>query len=101
MIGVLVRFSYGDAFDRIRLEEIAQEASSMFRGMPALRFKFFSVDDAGREATNFYVWDSRAAAEQFFSPDVRKMVTELYGAAPTITFMDIVATVDNSAAVSA
>jgi hypothetical protein len=42
------------------------------------------------------VWESKEAAEAFFSDDLRNLVTGLYGVAPTIDFVEIAQIVDNS-----
>ena len=47
---------------------------------------------------NFYVWESEDAARSFFSEELRKGVTGLYGVAPTIDFVEIAQLVDNSGA---
>ena len=98
MIGVNVTFEYGEDFDRARVLRVAQNARSTFEGMPGLRCKFFTFDDNNRRATNFYLWDSRDAAESFFSDELRERVTGLYGTAPTIDFVEIAEIVDNSSA---
>lgn len=97
MIGVNVKFEYGDQFDRARVLAVAQNSRSMFEGMPGLRCKFFTLDDKHHRATNFYVWDSQDAAESFFSDELRERVTGLYGVAPAIDFVEIAQIVDNSA----
>ena len=58
--------------------------------------KAFTVDDRQQQALNFYVWDSREAAEAFFSDELRQRVTGLYGVAPTVSYLEIVELVDNS-----
>lgn len=99
MIGVNVTFDYGDEpFDRARVVGVAENAKGMFEGMAGLRFKFFTVDEQHHVARNFYVWDSREEAENFFSPELRERVTGLYGVAPTIDFVDIAEMVDNAPA---
>jgi len=45
---------------------------------------------------NFYVWASADAAKSFFSAEVRKRVTGLYGVEPVIDFVEIAQLVDNS-----
>ena len=90
MIGTLIRFKYGDDFDEKRVREVAHGARGMFENMPGLRSKAFTVDAAGREAFNFYVWDSDEAARGFFSPDVVKRVTELYGVPPTLQYSSVI-----------
>jgi uncharacterized protein YfiM (DUF2279 family) len=97
MIGVNVTFDYGDnGFDRERVIAVAENARGMFEGMAGLRFKFFTFDEKRHVARNFYVWDSKDAAEGFFSPELRDRVTGLYGVAPTIDFVDIAQMVDNT-----
>jgi hypothetical protein len=96
MIGVYVTFQYNGDFDRERLINVADKARSMFEGMPGLRFKFFTFDEAQQRAANFYVWESREAAEGFFTDELREMVTDLYGVAPGIDFVEIAQIVDNA-----
>ena len=96
MIGVNVSFQYEGSFDRARVTGVADNARSTFEGMPGLRFKFFTLDEPARRATNFYVWDSKQAALDFFSDELRERVTGLYGVAPTIEFVEIAQMVDNS-----
>lgn len=97
MIGVNVTFEYDDEdFDRARVIGVADSARGMFEGMPGLRCKFFTFDDKHHRAMNFYVWDSKEAAEGFFSEELRERVTSLYGVPPTIDFVEIAQMVDNS-----
>ena len=96
MIGVNVTFQYDEDFDRARVLSIAENARGTFEGMPGLRSKAFTVDDARHRAMNFYVWDSADAARRFFSDEMRERVTGLYGVEPTIDFVEIAQLVDNS-----
>ena len=98
MIGVSVTFQYDEDFDRARVVSIAENARETFEGMPGLRSKVFTVDDARRRAMNFYVWESSDAANGFFSEEMRERVTGLYGVEPTIDFLDIAQLVDNAGA---
>ena len=96
MIGVLVTFSYGDDFDRNRVVQVAEQSQARFAGMPGLRSKAFTIDSKGRRATNFYVWDSEDAARAFFNDELVARVTSLYGARPTVDYVEIAALVDNA-----
>ena len=98
MIGVNVSFQYQGSFDRARVIGVADNERATFEEMPDLRFKFFTFDEAARRVTNFYVWDSKEAALEFFSDEVRQMVTDLYGVAPMIEFVEIAQVVDNPGA---
>jgi hypothetical protein len=96
VIGVNVTFDYDGDFDRDRVINVAEKARGMFEGMPGLRFKFFTLDDKGQRAANFYVWESKEVAERFFSDELRERVTGLYGVRPAIDFVEIAEIVDNS-----
>ena len=98
MIGVTVTFQYDEAFDHARVVSIAENARQTFEGMPGLRSKAFTVDDARHRAMNFYVWESEDAARSFFSETLRERVTGLYGVAPTIEFVEVAQLVDNTRA---
>jgi len=96
MLGVLVTFQYGDDFDRERLVTIASEARDKFQGMPGLRDKYFTVDDAKQRAVNFYAWEWEDQGLSFFSEAMIEQITAIYGVRPTIELLEIVELVDNS-----
>jgi hypothetical protein len=92
---MFVTLDYPAGADRDRIEKVASDAHAMFVGMPGLFWKFFTFDPAAGRATNFYVWETRAAAEGFFTDDVKALVTDLYGVEPTVSIVDIVQVVNN------
>ena len=96
MQGVIVELQYGDDFDRTRIEGVAHEERGRFEGMPGLRQKAFTLDQESRRATNLYLWDSDEAAREFFSDEVRDLITQLYGVRPTIRFVEVTELIDNS-----
>ncbi|MEL0113885.1 MAG: hypothetical protein VW835_19300 [Rickettsiales bacterium] len=50
----------------------------------------------GDEGTGgVYLWESRAAAEAWFTPERVQMLTEKFGAAPALSWYDTHVTVDN------
>jgi hypothetical protein len=98
MIGVFVTFRYGDKFDEQALRKIAGTARTKFEGMPGLRSKAFTINAGKREATNFYVWDSEDAGKAFFTEELLKFVTGLYGVRPSVDFVQIAALVENARA---
>jgi hypothetical protein len=95
MQGVIVEFQYADDFDRERIEGIAHEARGRFEGLPGLRQKAFTLDPRNRRATNVYLWDSEEAARGFFTEELVERVTGLYGARPTVTYVEVAELVDN------
>ena len=98
MIGVFVTFRYGDNFDEQAVRKIAEAARASFEGMPGLRSKAFTVNSGKREATNFYVWTSEDAAKVFFTDALLERVTGLYGARPSVEFVQIATLVENTRA---
>ena len=78
------------------MAKIAAEAAPRFEGMPGLRSKTFTFDEANGRAINFYVWDSDDAARAFFNDELLERVTGLYGVKPTIDFVEVAALVDNT-----
>ena len=89
MIGVFVHFDYTDGFNRAGVLKVAENAHPSFMGMPGLRYKFFTLDEERKRATNSYVWDSDDAARKFFNEALTERVTE---------FVEIAAAVENAPA---
>ena len=81
--------------DEARFIEIAKKSAAMFRqlGERGLISKDYvrGIDGAG----GVYVWQSRAAAEAWFTEDKLKEYTQIFGARPTLTWYDAHLTVDN------
>ena len=97
VLGVFVSFPEDGGPDREHAAKIAAAARSTFEGMPGLRAKAFTYDHSAGRATNFYLWRSEDAARAFFTDELRDRVTKLYGAEPTIEFVEILELVDNAA----
>ncbi len=95
MTGVFVTFHYSDNFDERVVHKIAETARARFEGMPGLRSKAFTFNTARREARNFYVWESEAAARAFFTTQLLEHVAGLYGATPTLEFVQVASLVEN------
>jgi len=95
VIGVIVTFRYPDTFDDKAVRAVAQTARPRFEGTPGLRSKAFTLNVGRREVTNFYVWDSEDAARAFFTDELLRRVTALYGVRPSVEFVEIAALVEN------
>jgi hypothetical protein len=96
MIGVLVTFAPAERFDPGRLAQIAEGSRETFEGMPGLRSKAFAVDEDGRRARNFYLWEDEASARSFFDDELVERVTRLYGVEPTVEYLNVVGLIDNA-----
>ncbi|HYD89123.1 MAG TPA: hypothetical protein VEA80_16720 [Vitreimonas sp.] len=97
MIGVFVTFTFPGRFDASALRTIAQEVRARFEAMPGLRSEAFTLNEAQRQAVNFYIWNDEAAARAFFTPEFANRIALLYGAQPAITFVEVAELVDNAA----
>lgn len=97
MIGVFVTFTFPESFDAAKLRAVAGQARAKFEGMAGLRLKAFTLDEAQRRAVNFYIWEDEAAARAFFSPELASRISQLYGSAPAISFVEIAELVNNQA----
>ena len=77
--------------------EIAKKSAPMFRklGNIGLISKDYVRNEHG--AGGVYVWQSRAAAEAWFTEDKLTEYTRIFGARPTLTWYDANLTVDNKA----
>ena len=96
MTGVFVTFRFADKFDEPAVRKIAETARSRFEGMPGLRSKAFTFNSESGEARNFYVWETEEAAKAFFTDELLARVTGLYGARPSLEFVQIAALVENA-----
>jgi hypothetical protein len=86
----------GDIFAPPLTRKIAETARARFEGMAGLRSKAFTFNPTKREAVNFYVWDSEDAAKAFFTDELLKRVTGLYGVRPIVEIVQIATLVENT-----
>ena len=96
MIATFVTFRFGSDFNEGKIRKIAEGARAKFEGMPGLRSKAFTLRPEQREAVNFYVWESEAAAKAFFTDQLLEGVTGLYGVRPSVDFAELATLVDNA-----
>ena len=91
----IVRFPPPADLDRAQLRELLRKALPRYQVVPGLRRKYF----VGNESTGggVYEWESRAAAEAFYSQDWYERMLDVYGAQPEVELFDVHALVDNDA----
>ena len=53
-----------------------------YLGIPGLIRKYFGFSEDGSSVVGIYLWESKAAAEAFYTPEWLAGVTERWGAAP-------------------
>ncbi len=95
MVGVIVTFHYENGFDAKRLVSTAESARAAFEGKAGLLHKFWTLDEAAREAINFYVWESEEQARGFHTQEFSRLVTLLYGVTPSLRYVQVIQVISN------
>ena len=79
-----------------------EEAAAVFKstapkylGKTGLIRKHYFVTESGDRAGGIYFWESKADAEDCYTPEWKAMVTGKYGAAPHILYAAVPVSVDN------
>ena len=79
------------------MKGVFQGTAPKYLNLPGLMRKNYFVSEDGLRAGGIYVWESKARAEQFYSPEWKSFVTGKYGAPPDIQYVDAPVMVDNAA----
>ena len=96
MITVIVKYRVpGDSGRAEVAAMFKQGAENMFKDMPHLHSKQFCFDETSREALSVYLWETRSAAEEFFSDAFLEGFAARMECVPDITFYDNLVAVDN------
>lgn len=93
MITAIVRFKLPAGVTREQAAELYRGSAPKYRDMPGLVRKYYLFGEG--YGGGVYLWESREAAERVYTPAWRAMLTERYGAAPEITYLDTDVIVDN------
>jgi hypothetical protein len=80
-----------------QMKAVFQSTATKYLNLPGLLRKNYFVSEDGLRAGGIYVWESKARAEQFYSPEWKSFVAGKYGAQPEIQYLDAPVMVDNSA----
>ena len=72
-----------------------EKSAPNYRGVPGLVRKYYLYGD-DRTGGGVYLWNSREAAERFYSEAWKSMIAQRYGAQPDIIFYETPVIVDNA-----
>lgn len=84
---------------RLTVEEaraIFESTAPRYQSQPGLIRKYYVLAEDGLTAGGVYLWRNRQDAEALYTDAWRAFVTEKYGAAPQLTYMDSPVVVDNT-----
>jgi hypothetical protein len=94
MITAIVQFKLPEGISRAQAAALFNQSAPKYRNLPGLVRKYYLYGEDGA-AGGVYLWESRAAAEKVYDAAWRRMLTERYGAAPTVTYFETPVIVDN------
>ena len=95
MITAFVQFQFPQALNKDQARTAFLASAPQYRGVPGLLRKYYVLSDDGRCGGGIYLWQSREVAERFFTDDWRRVVTERFGAPPSIAYFLCPVVVDN------
>jgi hypothetical protein len=75
----------------------AARGAQKYLNLPGLLRKNYWLSEDGMRAGGIYVWESKARAEAFYTPEWKQLVTTQYGVPPEIVYLHAPVMVDNTA----
>ena len=97
MIVAIVTFRLPQPKTREEMKAVFQSTAPKYLNLPGLLRKNYFVSEDGLRAGGIYVWESRARAQEFFTPEWKSFVAGKYGVQPEIQYFDAPVMVDNAA----
>jgi hypothetical protein len=95
MIVAVVRFALPAPMSRADAADWFASGAAAYQTVPGLQRKHFLLGEGGSTAGGVYFWDSREAAEAFYSDGWRARLAAKYGQ-PTVQYFDTPVMVDRS-----
>ncbi len=95
MIIASVRFPLPAGATAEDARKLYEKNLSLYEEAPGLITKYYVF--GGGKGGGIYLWETREAAERFYSPEWRKMIAEKYAGAGEIEWLENPVTVDNRA----
>ncbi|QCB48448.1 YdhR family protein [Hydrogenophaga sp. PAMC20947] len=96
MITAFVEFKLPKPITVAEARETFLSTAPKYQGMPGLIRKYYYLSEDGAKAGGIYLWESRAQAEQVYTPEWRAFVRGKYGSEPSVTYLECPVVVDNT-----
>ncbi len=97
MVVAVVTYALPRAVTIADVKLAAARGAQRYLNLPGLLRKNYWLSEDGTRAGGIYVWESKARAEAFYSPEWKEFVTRQYGVAPDIVYLHSPVMVDNTA----
>jgi hypothetical protein len=94
---VIVTYHFPAPLSLADVRRAAAKGAQRYLNLPGLLSKHYWLSQDGMRAGGIYVWDSRARAEAFYTPEWKQFFTEQYGVPPEIVYLHSPVMVDNTA----
>jgi hypothetical protein len=95
MITAIVQFNLPPDTSLADATELFRMSAPKYRNLSGLIRKYYLFGEDG-SGGGVYLWESRAAADAVYTDEWRAMITQRYGAEPTIRYFDSPVIVDNA-----
>lgn len=95
MITVIVEFKLPQPISREQARATFLGTAPKYQSLSGLIRKYYFLSPDGAKAGGVYLWKSRAEAELIYTDEWKKFVTEKYGTAPELTYLECPVVVDN------
>lgn len=96
MIIAQARFELKEPLSLAAATEIFESTAPKYKGVPGLHRKIYLLSEDGGVVSALYFWENRAAAEAFYGPAWRDMVSSKYGVEPTLAYFEAPVVVENT-----
>lgn len=97
MIVAIVTFRLPQAAALDDMKRVFSGTAPKYLNLDGLLRKNYWLSEDGLRAGGIYVWESKARAEAFYTPEWQRFVAGKYGAPPEIAYFDSPVMVDNAA----
>ena len=97
MVVVIVTYTFPAPVSLSDVRRAAARGAERYVNLPGLMTKNYWLSEDGTRAGGVYVWESRARAEAFYTPQWKQFFTEQYGVPPEILYLHSPVMVDNNA----
>ena len=79
---VIWTFRLPKEFTKARATEIIRATASAYQGVPGLIRKYYGLTPEGDRLAGIYLWESRAAADAFYTEAWKAAAAQRWSAAP-------------------
>lgn len=95
MITTLVQIKMPAPMGLLKAREVFAGTAPTYREVPGLIRKYYLLSEDGKTAGGVYLWASRKAAEEMYTPEWHAFIRDKYGVDPQVTYFESPVVVDN------